>query len=171
MFDPKRYPVNWKEISHYIRFVRAGGRCEGSPAYPDCRAEHGKPHPITGSKVILTTAHLGIPKEDGSPGDVHDKMDVRPENLRSWCQRCHLFYDLPEHIAKARETRQRKRGQLSLYGEQIKERTVSLLSLLGVKMQSREQIILKLMEEFSLTDYQAERAFSDVRKSLPSSSK
>lgn len=55
--------------------------------------------------------------------------------------------------------------------KQIKERTVSLLSLLGVEMQGREQIIFKLMEEFSLTDYQAERAFSDVKKSLPSSSK
>src|SRR5262245_10286400 len=104
-FDAKRYPDNWRQISYEIRFVRAGGRCEGSPAFPDCRAEHGQPHPATGSRVVLTTAHLGIPKEDGSPGDPHDKMDVRPANLRAWCQRCHLVYDGPEHRRKAAETR------------------------------------------------------------------
>lgn len=111
------YPDNWEEISNYIRFVRAGGRCEGSPDHPDCRAEHGKPHPETGSIVCLTTAHLGVPKPDGSPGDPHDKMDVRLENLRAWCNRCHLNYDRDEHIANARATRDRKRraaGQLAL---------------------------------------------------------
>lgn len=104
--DYKRYPTNWKDISYYVRFDRARGFCEGSPAYPDCRAQHGQPHPVTGSKVILTTAHLGIPKEDGSPGDPHDKMDVRLDNLRAWCQRCHLRYDLAEHIAKRKRNRE-----------------------------------------------------------------
>lgn len=112
-----RYPENWEEISHYIRFVRAGGKCEGSPAYPDCRAEHGQPHPVTRSKVVLTTAHIGAPQADGRPGNPHDKMDVRPENLRSWCQRCHLNYDREDHIKNAAATRRRKReraGQLVL---------------------------------------------------------
>jgi hypothetical protein len=59
--DFSRYPPDWKTISLYIRFSRAGGRCEGSPKYPDCRAKHGEPHPVTGSKVVLTTAHLGTP--------------------------------------------------------------------------------------------------------------
>lgn len=116
--DLSRYPKNWKEISHEIRFVRAGGKCEGSPAYPDCRAEHGKPHPVTGSKVILTTAHIGADLPDGSPGDKHDKMDVRPENLRAWCQRCHLTYDIAEHVENAAKTRRRKReaqtGQMAM---------------------------------------------------------
>lgn len=111
MFDRKRYPPEWEEISFYIRFIRAGGKCEGSPAYPDCRAEHGKPHPITGSKVVLTTAHIGAPYPDGRPGNPHDKMDVRPENLRSWCQRCHLNYDRADHIANAKRTRARKKAQ------------------------------------------------------------
>lgn len=115
--DRSRYPDGWDKISRQIRFDRAGGKCEGSPAYPDCRAEHGKPHPITGSIVVLTTAHLGIDKEDGSPGDRHDKMDVRPENLRAWCQRCHLTYDIKDHMANAAETRRKKKetqGQLQL---------------------------------------------------------
>lgn len=106
-----RYPVNWEEISYYIRFVRAGGKCEGSPAYPECRAEHGKPHPITGSIVVLTTAHIGAPRPDGTLGDPHDKSDVREENLRAWCQRCHLRYDLPEHIANRKRNQRRKLEQ------------------------------------------------------------
>ena len=75
--DPSRYPPDWKEIQGRI-LGRAGNRCEGSPAYPDCRAENGRPHPVTGSKVVLTIAHLDhdAPATDG--------------NLRAWCQRCHL---------------------------------------------------------------------------------
>jgi hypothetical protein len=52
-----RYPANWKTIS-LARREAANWRCEGSPAYPDCRAENRKPHPVTGSAVVLTVAHL-----------------------------------------------------------------------------------------------------------------
>ena len=80
-----RYPSNWKEIADRIR-VRADHRCEGSPRYPDCRARNYLPHPATGSIVILTVAHL-----DHTPENVAD------ENLRAWCQRCHLVYDAYHH--------------------------------------------------------------------------
>lgn len=78
-----RYPKDWKDISLAVRKA-AGWRCEGSPAFPDCRARNGKPHPGTGSIVVLTVAHL----------------DPRPENceranLKAWCQRCHNTYDMP----------------------------------------------------------------------------
>lgn len=95
--DMSRYPADWPAISHRIRFVRAGGRCEGGTWYPECRAKHGEPHPVTGSTVILTTAHMGAPWPDGTPGDKHDKMDCRDENLRALCQRCHLMEDIDEH--------------------------------------------------------------------------
>lgn len=89
-----RYPTDWPAISLEVR-ERAGWRCEGSPAYPDCRAENAKPHPVTGSKVVLTTAHLNHQPEDcGEPGD-------RP-NLKAWCQRCHLTYDAPMKAAGRR---------------------------------------------------------------------
>jgi hypothetical protein len=55
-----RYPENWKAIS-LARREAADWRCEGSPRYPECRAENGKPHPVTGSIVVLTVAHLGLP--------------------------------------------------------------------------------------------------------------
>lgn len=103
------YPANWEEISHYIRFVRAGGKCEGSPAYPDCRAEHGQPHPVTGSKVCLTTAHY----PDSEPGN------VELSNLFAWCERCHNTMDAPMRLKnrrkKAEHNRQRA-GQLTFSG-------------------------------------------------------
>ena len=80
-----RYPKEWPAISARIR-ERDGNRCEGSPAYPDCRARNGEPHPVTGSTVVLTVAHMD-----------HQPENCDPANLRAWCQRCHLRYDAPMH--------------------------------------------------------------------------
>jgi hypothetical protein len=88
-----RYPRNWREIVEEIR-ERSGNRCEGSPAFPDCRAPNGKPHPVTGSIVVLTTGHL-----DHTPE--HNDLS----NLRHWCQRCHLVYDAKHHAQTAYVTR------------------------------------------------------------------
>lgn len=82
-----------------------------------CDAMNYTPHPITMSTVILTVAHLGIRKQNGDPGDKHDKMDVRRRNLKAMCQRCHLIFDLPEHMENARRTRKNKllkAGQLEM---------------------------------------------------------
>ena len=77
---------------------------------------------LRGVRVILTVHHKGIPHEDGAPGDRHDKMDVREENLAALCQRCHLYADLDIHISNAKITRARKKreqaakvGQLDLF--------------------------------------------------------
>lgn len=53
-----------------------------------------KPHPITGSQVVLTTGHL-----DHTP----ENCDL--ENLKHWCQRCHLTYDAKHHAQSAYMTR------------------------------------------------------------------
>lgn len=118
--DMKRYPKNWKSRVEKVR-IRAKGRCECTGEcgthHGRCNAENYEPHPITGSKVILTTAHLGVKKQDGSAGDKHDKMDCRMKNLKHMCQRCHLLFDLPEHMENARKTRRLKilkAGQLEL---------------------------------------------------------
>jgi hypothetical protein len=57
--EQRRYPRNWPEISKAIRFDRAGGRCEctgerGAGHEGRCEARHRQPHPVTGSKVVLT---------------------------------------------------------------------------------------------------------------------
>lgn len=106
----KRYPDNWKEISLLIR-ERAGWRCEGTPHFPDCRAANGELHPDTGSRVVLTVAHLD-----------HDTTHNDPKNLRALCQRCHLDWDLDYHMANARHTRWLKKlggqtAKLPLYGD------------------------------------------------------
>ena len=72
----------------------------------------------------MTVAHLGTLHSDGTPGDKHDKMDVRDENLAALCQRCHLLFDIDEHVGNARKTRNEKKraanresGQLELFEE------------------------------------------------------
>ena len=105
-----RYPLNWREIVALVR-ERSGNRCEGSPGfYPDCRAENGKPHPVTGSIVVLTTAHLD-----------HTPETSALENLRHLCQRCHLTYDAQHHAQSAASTRKRGKAVADLFGVQIGE--------------------------------------------------
>ena len=71
----------WQDIRAWVR-QRSGDRCEGSPRFPACRAENGKPHPVTGSKVVLTVAHIR-----------HDLQRNGPDDLRHWCQLCHNSHD------------------------------------------------------------------------------
>ena len=90
----------WLAIVDFIR-VRSGNRCEGEPGpYPNCRARNGEPHPVTGSIVVLTVAHLH-----------HDPSDNRPEYLRHFCQRCHNTYD----AAHRRETRRQRNAAGDLF--------------------------------------------------------
>jgi hypothetical protein len=100
-----RYPANWKSIVAQVR-ERSGNRCEGSPRWPECRAENGEPHPETGSKVVLTTAHLD---------HVPENCDL--SNLRHWCQRCHLVYDAEHHAQNARETRRARKAIGDMFAE------------------------------------------------------
>lgn len=108
--DYRKYPPDWHALSRHLRFGRAAGRCEW------CGAEHGKPHPVTGRRVILTCAHLGIPKPDGTPGDKTDLYDVRPENIAVLCQRCHLNFDRQDII----RTKRRKRLERMLAAGQLR---------------------------------------------------
>lgn len=83
----KRYPKDWKLRSYFVRFVRAKGTCEW------CGAIHNQPHPLTGSRVILTTAHI---------------YDDRPEaasllNLAALCQKCHNTHDAPGRARRKKE--------------------------------------------------------------------
>ena len=101
-----RYPKDWKAISHRIRHERAGSRCEcigqcGLDHGERCAAIHGEAHPTTGSKVVLTTAHLADPIEDCSD-----------ENLRAMCQQCHNRYDMPSRRAGMRERQWANQGKL-----------------------------------------------------------
>ena len=97
--DRTKYPPDWEEISLAVR-ARAKWKCEF------CGAAQGEPHPVTGSRVVLTVAHLD-----------HDTTHNGLENLRALCQRCHLTYDAQLHAQHARETRRKRlleAGQMEL---------------------------------------------------------
>lgn len=124
MRNRDRYPDDWEAISLRIR-QRGNWCCEWcgvrNGAY-GFRGDDGEFHEVPVEwaetlandgvkmiKIVLTVAHLGAPKPDGSPGDVHDKMDCRDDNLAALCQRCHLNYDRYEHLINAAKTRRAKK--------------------------------------------------------------
>jgi len=111
-----RYPANWREIRARI-LERAGNCCEGSPAFPDCRAPNGSYRVNTTGEyvtnvldeeqvtlIVLTIAHL-----DHTPENCDDA------NLRAWCQRCHLTYDAKQHAQTAYSTRRAGRAAGDLF--------------------------------------------------------
>lgn len=123
----KRYPANWAEISTFIRFTRAKYFCEcrgecgldhrqeavddwGEEAVAElksdwqdrCGAQYQQPHPITGSNVVLTVAHLD-----------HTPENCDYKNLRAMCQRCHLRYDRGHHA----DTRRSRKAIRDLFAE------------------------------------------------------
>lgn len=130
-----KYPDDWEQISQYIRFERAEGRCECTG---QCGDHHGlrcnAPHLVVVGRlkrmpsvwlpweqideleygaydqvrIVLTTAHLD-----------HDPMNSDGKNLLAACQQCHLRYDAQHHAATAAKNRRRKlteagQGELDL---------------------------------------------------------
>lgn len=111
-FDKKRYPKDWPAISKRIR-ERSGGRCEcegecglhrTTPGPRRCIELNGQPAKWAKGLVVLTVAHLN-----------HTEMDCRDENLRAFCQRCHLRYDIEHHQVNARKTRRAKKAHGDLF--------------------------------------------------------
>ena len=129
-----RYPANWEtEIVPSIR-KRSGNKCEdcGVPNYelggrgPTglwhkarpigeklLRHEWPRPgdeaicvgydKPLRIVRIVLTVAHLN-----------HIPEDVKPENLKHWCQRCHNRYDAPMRASGIRKRRNERLGQLEM---------------------------------------------------------
>jgi len=85
--NKKLYPENWKEISEYIRFERAGNKCEvcGLPNYAYVN-KHTRELCLEDEenaiKIVLTVAHLD-----------HNPTNNDPNNLKAMCQKCHNSYD------------------------------------------------------------------------------
>lgn len=127
------YPIDWPQISRWVRFERAAGRCEGCGRPHGAIVRHlgdgrwwdelrktwrdgrGKPIsppvPMTVSairttRVVLAAAHLD-----------HDPTHCgrRHGNIRAFCQRCHLLHDRPEHRRRIRQTLRRRRALGDLF--------------------------------------------------------
>jgi hypothetical protein len=136
--DRSKYPPDWPAISAAVRARAArtteadvdGIQCEcrgecgelhGHNPPPQglefvgfrCQAVHGRPHPVTGSRVILTVAHLwrGPCAEHAAAGVKCGEL----EHLAAFCQRCHLAYDLPHHLANRAARRRSRRATGDLF--------------------------------------------------------
>ncbi|MER9458171.1 hypothetical protein NKI64_31470 [Mesorhizobium sp. M0478] len=129
------YPIDWPQVSAWVRFVRAKGRCErcarphgrtvthlGDGRWWDedagsWRDGDGKPVrslpalpecvglELHTTKVAIAAAHLN-----------HDAGDCRPKNLRAFCQRCHMLHDKPEHLRQRDLTYKKRRAVGDLFG-------------------------------------------------------
>ena len=134
-----RYPKNWTEISHHIRFERAKARCECTgecgidhyeemdackgPDYADntvndaerCFALHGIAHYATGAKVILTVAHL--------PGREIEQCEGK--DLKAMCQRCHNRMDAPLRRAGIRQRARQKCAVGDLLVDTINQKLIA----------------------------------------------
>lgn len=129
-----RYPANWQEIRASI-LARAGNRCEQCFAVNGDIIAHGIGKDADtymtdeakvfdanngkylgqwrmsdyecnqdGVKIVLTIAHLD-----------HTPENCDPDNLRAWCQRCHLRYDAKHHAENARRTRHERKAVGDLF--------------------------------------------------------
>jgi hypothetical protein len=102
---PTEYSTYWKHLSLWIREVRAGGVCEcrqecGQQHARRCEERYGqlvvRPSPRrkldrAHPRVRLTCAHL-----------CQNTFCARERHVRAMCDRCHLNYDLHQHIRNAK---------------------------------------------------------------------
>jgi hypothetical protein len=102
-FRRERYPANWESFTHYIKVIRAQGRCEcigecglhaANPMLRRCTETHGRPADHFKGTVILTTAHLCPCEPPCAVGN----------HVKAMCQRCHLRID-----ARAKHARRHAR--------------------------------------------------------------
>jgi len=131
------YPADWSQIRARIQ-QRAGNKCEqcGVENYAiGGRAKDGTwmpaspeekmlrlvyPEPGTHAwcrlggttaflriiRIVCTTAHLD-----------HNPANCADDNLRFWCQRCHLAYDAEHHAQTAYQTRRQGLAVSDLFEE------------------------------------------------------
>ena len=133
-WNPKDYPQNWKELRSKV-LTRAGQHITDDgelieACCEDCGVENhalihrfgkgkhdwemwpegmmSEAYSADGkkcTKVILTIAHLD-----------HDKHnhDVSIDRLKALCQKCHLQYDMPRHVANRKYGRNHDKNNLKL---------------------------------------------------------
>jgi hypothetical protein len=115
----------WRELSRYVRFVRAGGHCECTgqcgtthaggrcgahdlDAYPGAHAQLGlfAGFAREAARVSLGAAH----KVHRPAAPTDDESDVD-----ALCARCHLGFDRTEHLRARAQTQRRRRLQPELF--------------------------------------------------------
>lgn len=140
------YPFDWPQLSHAVRFRRAGGRCEqcGRPhatlipqlsdgTWWDAerhmwRSDQGRKRRLP-SPDVLAAAMPPLMPELPAPLPYalrrsilaaahrnHDPTDNSPRNLLALCGRCHLAHDRPEHQRRRFVTLRQRRAMRDLFG-------------------------------------------------------
>lgn len=122
-FNPKDYPPTWAQMRTAVQ-RRAGNKCEtcGVPNHvyvsrtPDGYVIQGNADDtdvigdvaellgVRITRIVCTTAHIFD----------NDRATTDISRLKFECQSCHLRRDLPKHMARAADTRARKRGMQPL---------------------------------------------------------
>lgn len=136
--NAKRYPLDWPQIREKI-LRRAWWCCENCGVQNHAwgwRDAEGKFHKINKGvirdtwpkderhtrkppfmlatdkgdvkiiEIVLTVAHLD-----------HQPENCTPENLRAWCQKCHLAYDHEHHQQNAYQTRRQGKAVGDMFGD------------------------------------------------------
>ena len=118
------YPIDWQQLSGFIRFVRAKGRCEGCGRPHLQNVQHlgagrwsdGEAGRWRDGRGYLIRQVLSIPHDMAAglvkvtrvvPATAHrdyDTADNTDANLAAFCQRCHMLHDHPEHRRRRRTT-------------------------------------------------------------------
>jgi 5-methylcytosine-specific restriction endonuclease McrA len=128
-----RYPKDWPAIRARI-LARAGNACEKCKAPNRTRIARGAgkdegTYMLDTAEVFCadTGQHLGSCRHSdyqlARMVDVvltiahldHTPENCADDNLRAWCQRCHLAYDAEHLRANAQATRRAKAGTLELF--------------------------------------------------------
>ena len=131
------YPIDWKQLSAGIRFVRARGRCEGcgrphmqdvqhlgdgrwwdseASRWRDGRGRFVRralplPRGMEAGEVKVTRVVLATAYRN------HDTTDNTDANLAAFCQRCHMLHDRPEHQRRRRVTLRARKAMGDLFAE------------------------------------------------------
>jgi len=130
-----RYPANWSDIRLAIleragnccekckaqngtKIARGAGKDDGTYMTDDAEVFDAETGEFLGRwrmneynvgkmvSVVLTIAHLD-----------HVPENCDHNNLRAWCQRCHLRYDAEHHANTARRTRRGRKAIGDLFGD------------------------------------------------------
>jgi len=131
-----RYPSNWFTEIRPAILERAGDRCE------QCKAPNGERicREASGATYMIDTGEVFDANTGEALGQTHlydypegrfitvvltiGHLDHQPENcdydnLRAWCQRCHLAYDKDHHAANRRATIAARKASGDLFQEEV----------------------------------------------------
>ena len=128
------YPIDWPQVSHWVRFVRAKGRCEACAAGRMARscaisatAAGGTRHARSGATAAAARSPALLWPSSSRSGPprwcwrrristtIPAHCGRRHRNVKALCQRCHLLHDRPEHRRRIRLTLRRRRALGDLF--------------------------------------------------------